>query len=266
MAPWRAGGWKPSRVTLISTLILAAVPRAGAQFTDSPFTVQPGKLVGQVELMSLALDRHDPGQASKPYSAQAVAVTRLTTGLMQDLDLQVGLDWFLREKFDLHGRHDSNSGMGALSLRPRYTFWKDPALGAAAAVEPYIRIPTRNDGVGSGAMEGGVAVPWAIGKPGGTTFGAMAEWDLVRNDNDTGYDSVWYVSGLLSQPVIGSLLLYAESSLAASSAKASDWAFTVGGGASWRLALGTRLDCSLHRTVTRGANDWNPVLRLRWEF
>ncbi|MDD2763870.1 MAG: transporter [Opitutaceae bacterium] len=266
MAPWRAGSWKFSRLTLIATLIFAALSRAGAQFTESPFTVPPGRLIGQVELMSLTLNRHDPGQADKPFSAQAVAATRLTTGLTQALDLQVGIEWFLREEFDLRGRHDPSSGMGTLSLRSKYTFWNDPTLGAAAAVEPYIRIPTRKDGVGSGAVEGGVAVPWAIGKPGGTTFGAMAEWDLVRNDSDTGYDSIWYVAGLLSQPVIGSLSLYAESSLAVSSAKVSDWALTAGGGATWLLALGMRLDCSLHRTFTRGANDWNPVLRLRWEF
>jgi hypothetical protein len=242
------------------------VPRISAQFTESPYTVQPGKFVAQVELMSLALDRHDPGQADKPFGAQAMAETLLTTGLAQDLDLQVGLDWFFRETFTFRGRRDSSSGIGALRLRSKYTFWNDKTLGAAAAVEPYIRIPARRDGVGSGSVEGGVIVPWEMRAPGGTTFGAMAEWDVVRNDDDTGYDSVWYAAGLLKQPITKSFSLYVESTVAVSSAKASDWAFTAGAGATWMLTSRTHIDCSLHRNFARGANNWDPVIRLRWGF
>jgi hypothetical protein len=266
MESLRAAGWKSSVAALIMTSVLAVAPRVGAQLTETPWTIQPGSLVAQADLMSLALERQDPNQADKPFSAQVVARTLLATGLTRDLDVQVGLEWFLREKFNLHGREDSSSGVGALSLRSKYTFWSDQSGGAAAAVEPYVRIPTRRAGVGSGAVEGGVIVPWAQGTPGGTTVGAMAEWDFVRNDNDTGYDSIWHVAGLASLPIMKSFSLYGEAALGVSSAGASDWAFTAGAGATWLLTDHTRLDCSMHRYVAHGANSWNPVVRLRHEF
>lgn len=266
MEPLRAGGWKPGLVTLLMAAVLAVAPRARAQLTETPWTIQPGKLVAQADLMSLALERQDPAQADKPYSAEVVARTLLATGVTRDLDLQVGLEWFLREKFDLHGRKDSSSGLGALSLRSKYTFWDDQAGGAAAAVEPYVRIPTRRAGVGSGAVEGGVIVPWARGTPGGTTLGAVAQWDFVRNDNDTGYDSVWHVAALAHQQITNSFSVYGEAALSVSSAGASDWAFTAGGGVTWLLSAHTRLDCSLHRYAAHDASSWNPVVRVRHEF
>ena len=258
----RIPGW---RRCILLACIIGALP-VDAQITETPETILPGKFSGKVQLLSLSLDRHDPTQADKPFRAEAVVKTMLATGLTQDLDLQVGLDSYWRENFYLRGKRASNSGIGAWNLRSKYTFWRDPQAGATAAVVPYIRIPTRRFGVGSGAAEGGVIVPWAMGRPGGTTWGAMGEWDLVRNDDDTGYDSVWYVAGLVRQPITKSFTIFAESTLAVSSAKASAWAGTIGGGASWLLTEHMRLDGSVHRAFVRRANSWNPVISSRWDF
>jgi hypothetical protein len=257
----------PSAVAWLAVLagcLLAPVLRA--QTTVTPYTLPPGRFTGRVELLSLTFQRHDPDEIEKPYHAQAVALTEVTAGVTANLDLEVGLEWFFRETFNLRGASNSRSGVGNLRLRPKYTFWRDASLPAAAAVMPFVKIPTRRDGVGNGRVEGGLIVPWTSGGPGERTFGAMAEWDYVRNDDDTGYDSIWYVTGLLTQPLTKFLSLYGESSLAVSSAKAGNTALTLGAGVRWQVTDRTLVDGSVHRSFVRNANGWNPVLRVSWGF
>jgi len=245
-------------------LCLGLVARLGAQVTETPLTIEPGRFLLRMDAISLGFNR-DTTAANK-YTALGLASTIVSTGVTRDFDVQVGVDFFLRETFQYRGTNTTHSGLGDVSFRTKWTFWRDPADGAAAAVIPYVKVPTHRGGVSNDHVEGGVIVPWAMALGTGTIAGAMAQWDLLRNDANNGYDSHWYASGYVHQELGGIIGLYGEATLSASSASSSSFAGTMGGGATLELSKSIQWDYGISRGLGGRATDWVSVLRLRWRF
>lgn len=252
---------------LLSLLFsFAAGARLSAQVTENPMTVAPGHFLLRVDALSLKVEDQDEVPVDSRYSALAVGTTYLTAGLAPNLDLQVGVELFLRSRLRTGGGTTSHSGVGDLYVRPKWAFWSDAGLQAMAAVMPYVKLPTNSGGVGNHAAEGGVIVPWSMALDRGYRAGAMAEWGLVRNDADNGYDSRWGASLVLQGDISSSVGLYTESTLAFTSAGISRTALTLGGGLTMETTRRLQVDLGLYAGLTRGAPDWNPVVRLRWHF
>lgn len=248
---------------LLACLALSARP-AAAQVTELPQTVAPGRVLVRVDGLRLSLDRRDG--AGNTYDALGVASTTLRAGLTSTVDLQVGLDFFIRESIETRGARDSDSGLGDVSLRTKWTFWKDDKAGAAAAVMPYVRLPTGSGGVGTDAVEGGLIVPWAVDAGAGFKAGAMAQWDLLRNDAGNGYDSRWFLSGFALRDLTKSFAVYGEATAEVSSAGFSTSAATIGAGALWRYARHLVFDYELQRGLGRRAAVWTHTWRVNWEW
>ena len=235
-----------------------------AQVTETPQTVAPGKILVEMDGLSLGFNRSsEPGTN---FTAVGLGSTVLSAGLTDSVDLQVGAALFLRQTYDLGGRHDSRSGLGDLRFRVKWTCWRDASLGGALALMPYVKVPANTGGVGNKSVEGGLIVPWAMTIPGGITAGAMAQWDVIRNDADNGYDSRWRVTGALQRKLTSALSLYGEGTVTAVSAGWSNWAGTIGFGALLRLTKSVELDYELQRGVNRRATDWTHVFRVNWEW
>jgi hypothetical protein len=145
-------------------------------------------------------------------------------------------------------------------------FWQDPQLGAAAAVIPYVKIPSRATGIGNNHVEGGIIFPWAMKLGPGSEAGAMASWDILRNDANDGYDSRWFASAFARQHLFAGLGAYAEATLQISSASSSSFVGTLGAGVTFDFSKKFQLDYGLSRGLGGRATDWLNVLRLRWSF
>src|SRR5438093_7373390 len=87
-----------------------------AQLTEWATTVQPGKFLLKMDVLSLTFD-HDGGDR---YTGVGVASTFLTTGLTKDWDVQVGAELFLNQQFDSGGLTDRRSGIGDIYLRTKW--------------------------------------------------------------------------------------------------------------------------------------------------
>ena len=131
---------------------------------------------------------------------------------------------------------------------------------------PFLKIPSKVTGIGNNHVEGGVIVPWQMTPGHGTTLGAMAEWDVVRNDNNDGYDSRWYTSAFARQHIFGGVGAYAEATLGVSSASSSTFTGTAGAGVTFDFTKHFQADYGLSRGLGNRATDWLNVLRLRWSF
>jgi Putative MetA-pathway of phenol degradation len=257
--------WRPLAVGFVLLGFLLARPLV-AQVTESPQTIAPGKFLLKMDALSLSFDRHETDEQGVKFTAVGVGRAFLATGLTQDLDVQVGAELFLHTRVENSGTTQSHSGTCDIYFRTKWTFWRDQSLGASAAIMPYIKVPTSSGGVGNGFTEGGVIVPWAMALGGGFTAGAMAEWDILRNDANNGYDSHWYTSGVFSRAITQTIAIYGESTLTATSAGISRTALTVGGGVNYNLSQFFVVDYAFYAGLSRGAAAWNPVVRIRWEF
>lgn len=245
---------------LAAALLALAAPLAG-QITEWPETVKPGKVLVEMDALSLFFDR----EAGAKYTALAVASTFVTTGLTPTLDVQVGADVYVTQKFDDGGFRERRSGIGDVYFRTKWNFHRTEDGTSMAALLPYVIVPTTHGWTGSKKLQGGVIVPWCSHLPGGTTLNAMAQLDFLRNDDDDGYDSNWYSSLAVSRPLTQRIGLYGEAT-AGKSSGGGPWAGTVGGGVTVQSGLFWWWDLAVYRGVSRGATDWNPVVRLNWEF
>ncbi|HUR58919.1 MAG TPA: transporter [Opitutaceae bacterium] len=253
------------RIRTALLCLAVASPGLRAQVTESPQTVAPGRILVEMDGLRFSTRRAD--SEGHRFDALAVASTIVTAGLTATVDLQVGFDLFLRERFEVRGQHESHSGLGDLAFRTKWTFWPaDKGGGASAAVIPYVKIPSGSSAVGSDAIEGGFIVPWSFNPGAGLTAGAMLQWDVVRNDAASGYDSRWLLSSYVERRIIEAFGVYAEGMLEAASTGRSHWAGTVGAGALWNLSKHLQLDYQLMRGLNNRATDWTHVLRVNWEW
>jgi hypothetical protein len=256
----------PRRAWFRSLLLVLALPalRLAAQVTETPQTMPPGHFLLRLDAITIGVDHDTSGP--KSYTALGLASALLAAGVTRDLDVQIGMQFFLRQTYQVQGTNRTSSGRGDTTLRFKYTYWRDPARGAAAAVIPYFKLPSNSGGVGNNHTEGGVIVPWLMDLGGGTALGAMAQWDVLRNLANTRYDSRWLISGFAKQHLFGALAAYAESTLAVSSASASTFAGGIGGGVTYDLSKSLQLDYNLSRGLGRRATDWTNLLRVNWRF
>lgn len=235
-----------------------------AQVTETPQTIEPGKFFLRMDAVTVGINR-DKLEPAK-YTAVGLASSILSVGVARDLDVQVGAQFFVRESYQYRGARSTRSGWGDTSFRMKWEFWGDDKLGAAAAVIPYVKIPSKVTGIGNNHFEGGIIFPWAIKLGPGSEAGAMAQWDILRNDANDGYDSRWFVSGFARQHIVGGLGLYGEATFEVSSASSSSFVGSLGGGATFDFSKTFQLDYSLSRGLGGRATDWINVLRLRWSF
>ena len=245
-------------------LLAALAARLAAQVTETPETIAPGEFLVRMDAISLAFNRDDSGP--NRFSALGLATTILSAGITKDVDAQIGMQFFLRQTYEFRGASERRSGLGDVTLRTKWTYWRNAQLGAAAAVIPYVKVPTSTGGVGNDHVEGGVIFPWALSLGVGTAAGAMASWDVVRNDANNGYDSRWLMSGFLRQHIVGPLGVYAEATLGVSSSTLSSFAGGLGAGATWDVSKRLQFDYGVSRGLGSRATDWLHGLRVRWSF
>ncbi len=243
--------------------MVALATLATAQVTESPQTIAPGHFLLKMDVVSVAVDQDAPGGGH--YTGVGVARTFVSAGLTSDLDVQVGAQLFIDQKFTSNGLADRSSGLSDIFFRTKYTFWRDETTYTEMAVMPYVKIPTGTDKARSKAWEGGLIVPWSTKLVGDVEARAMAEVDYLRNANDNGYDTNWYFSGAISRDFLQRLGIYGEVT-AAKSSGGLPWAGTFGGGATLRLSAFFSWDFAVYRGISSGAAKWNPVLRLNWRF
>jgi len=252
-----------TRATVL-LIVAFCVPRLHAQVTETPQTIEPGGVFMRMDAISLGIapDTTAPNQ----YKALALGTTIVSAGLTSTLDIEFGAQLFLRDTFSTGGSDHTESGIGDVALRSKWTFWGDPASGQAAAVLPYVILPTNSRAVGNNSAEGGVILPWSMDIAAGTKAGAMVEWDELRNVANTRYDTRWYGSAYLKWELGEKFGAYAEMTLSDSTAGSSTFAGTAGGGATLSISKAFQWDFEVSRVLGSGRSSWTEVLRFRWKI
>ncbi|MEN9661239.1 MAG: hypothetical protein RL324_188 [Verrucomicrobiota bacterium] len=252
------------RQLLLVLAVLASIPALRAQVTETPFTIAPGHFQLRVDALTVGFDSEDT--RPRRYTALGIAHSLFQIGLTSSTDLQIGAQLFARQTYQTGTGRTSDSGFGDTTFRVKYTFWRDAGAGAAAAVIPYVKIPSSSPGVGTDGTEYGFIVPWAMGLPGGFQSGASFQWDVQRNDARNGYDSVWTTGAYVGRDVTSHVNFYAESTFGVSSASKSSFAGTLGAGLTVRASQGISWEYGLSRGLGARATDWVSRVRFRWGF
>lgn len=252
----------PVTLGLMLGLALATAAGLRAQVTESPQSLGSGRIQLRMDAISAGLATHTA--APDQFQGLAFGTALLSIGLSPTVDLQVGTQLYVRTTGSLAGIDHTHSGIGALTLRPKWTFLDNPDTGQQAAIIPYIMLPTHSSAVGNQAVQGGVILPWLYDLGHGASAGAMFEWDELRNQADTRYDSRWYASGYLKWSLGQLVGAYVESTLSTSTAGSSTSYGTVGAGATLSVSNAFQWDFEISKVIGSGRNAWSEELRFRW--
>jgi hypothetical protein len=245
------------------TALLALVPALRAQVTEIPQTIGPGALLIRMDAISFGAEQDT--SAPNQYKALAVGTTLVSAGITSSFDFEFGAQLFLRDTFSRGGSEHTDSGIGDLTLRPKWTFWKDPDSGQEAAFMPYLLVPTHSSAVGNNALEGGVIIPWSRDIAAGLKAGAMIQWDVLRNEANTRYDTRWYASADIKWSLGDRVGAYAETTASLSTAGTGADSGMVGAGVNLNASGNFQWDLEFSRVIGSGQNQWTEVLRFRWK-
>jgi hypothetical protein len=179
--------------------------------TDSPFTVDAGHIQFESSLFSYALSRPDrQGVVSEEFDILDTNI-RLGISNYAEIDLDIPPLDIEHTRFPISRFDRWKWGPGPLELHAKVNFFGNDNFekpgSMALGLIPRLDIPTV---IGADHMEGGVAVPFAIKLSDKAELEMMTEYDIIHNEEGSGYHVEYLNSGSLSYDWTEKLSTYFE--------------------------------------------------------
>jgi hypothetical protein len=176
--------------------------------STAPCTVDAGHFQYESDVFNLTYDTTGGADTTTLLYTNPT----LKLGLTNTIDAELNIaPWETITSKDRHtGRSVRASGPGDLFLRLKANLIGDDGGDVAVALEPYVKVPTAPNGVGDGAVEGGLIAPIQVSLPANWSLTIDPEGDVLKNA--VGGGDHFNMSGLLSfsRPVSKTVTLSLE--------------------------------------------------------
>lgn len=236
--------------------------------TESPFTVDPGHFQLEMDILSYSFDRYNPEREPTRVETLSIAPLNLKVGLSGRVDAQLILQTYqsVRTRDETTGQVVKQRGFGDVIPRLKINVWGNDGGPTAFAIMPYLKLPTNQDQLGNGSLEGGLILPLAVRLPAGWDMGLMTQYDYARDTAGRGHHPEFVNSITFSHDITRRLGGYLEWFSAVSTERNSGWVGTVDFGFTYSLTRDLQLDAGMSVGVTRAAEDLNPFAGISWRF
>jgi hypothetical protein len=101
-------------------------------------------------------------------------------------------------------------GIGNTFVRSKINLWGNDGGDTAAAVIPYVKVPSAPIGIGNGAVEGGLLGPIGFSLPNSFTLLLVPEVDVLKDSIRSSYHGNYVLDVNLSREVIKNVTAYVE--------------------------------------------------------
>lgn len=239
--------------------------------TESPFTVDAGRVQVETGLIGFSRSHADPnGAVSESYE---FATTNVRVGLTDRVELNVVWQPYgitrTRQRAPLGTLRDS--GIGGLDLRAKVNLWGNDTFdrqGSALALLPYVSLPTdRHNGISPEYVEGGLIVPLALKLSDKLGLGLNGGVSWVRSDAASDHRAEYLASASLAYEWTDKLGTYYEVAARFNvDDPQSSEAVLLGTGVTYALADNLQLDAGVNIGVTSAADRINPFIGLSRRF
>ncbi|MFT5422973.1 MAG: hypothetical protein ACI89L_000742 [Phycisphaerales bacterium] len=218
--------------------------------TESPYTLDAGAVQIEISFVEYALDADSDGDTS----TLDIAPFNLKLGLTEHADLQILFNPYTQ--LDTPG--SDTDGIGNLTLRLKHNLWGNDRGDFALAIMPLITLPTGRGDLSTDHVEGGVVVPAAWDLSGswgeGWSVGGQVEIGFVRNDTNTGHDTVLAHTAVLGVPINDTFAAYFEY-IGEFNSTSDNYAPALSGGLTYAVDGDTQLDVGLVFGLDNGDTD-----------
>jgi len=221
--------------------------------TESPYTVDAGHL--QIEMDLLAYARDDAG--STRAESWGVVPINVKLGLTPSTDLQIIAETHRRDRLtDLaSGSRLKASGVGDVTLRLKRNLWGNDGGATAAALMPFVKLPTAADELGNGAVEAGLIAPLAVALPSEFGLGIMGEVDWLEDGDGEGHHAEWIGTATVGRDLVGPLGGFLEIAAAARPSREGEAIVTFDAGVTAALSANAQIDGGVLLGVSDAADD-----------
>jgi len=235
--------------------------------TESAYTVDAGHVQIEMSLVDLTFDRRNAESATR--RAMAVAPMLVKVGVLNKVDVQIGIDPYVREEVRDRGTgvRETVEGFGDVVVRVKVNLWGNDASGGgeewwaggwegtAFALMPFVKFPTASDRVGNDEFEGGLIAPLAVALPEGFSLGLMAEIDVNRSGDDKRYVLDFVHTATIAHELIGDLSGYLEYAGFANLNGDEDYRGYFDAGLTLAVTEDLQLDAGVRMGLTEAAED-----------
>jgi hypothetical protein len=230
--------------------------------TESAYSLDAGHLMHETDLLNYAYNQDDGVRTDSFF----IMAPNAKIGLTNSTDLQIVWQPYTqnRERIIESKKTTTNRGSSDLVVRLKTNMWGNDQGDSAGAIMPYIKIPTAKTGVGNGAVEGGIIIPFAHALGDKTGLGFMTQFDFLRNETDSDYYAQYINSITIGTNLIGNLSAYSEVWTATSSETNTE--VTLDFGTTYAINENTQLDMGINIGATAAADDFNPFIGLSQRF
>ena len=219
--------------------------------TESPYSVDAGHYQFEVEALSFGKDKTG-GVTTKTINS----VINAKVGIDNRSDLQVVLEVFRNVRESGNGADFDETGLGDLDIRYKFNLWGNDGGPNAAAVMPYITLPTHSDRLDANReVTGGLIFPFATTLDGGWGVGFMLQFDIVRNAAHDGYVGSFTQSVTASHNIVGDLAGFMEFVNTASADKNTGGEAYFDAGLTYGFAENIQFDAGFNHGLTQASQD-----------
>lgn len=256
-----------SRYTLLNPTpreLMRAMATDRPDSTESAYSVDAGHFQIESSFFDFTRDRRNDDDVTQ--RSLAVAPTILKLGLTNRVDAQLGFAplTFTDQTDRAAGEKSEDRGFSDLMIRVKTNLWGNDAGPSAAAVMPFVTLPTGDDGISADHVEGGLIFPFALTLPAEFSMGAMAEFDIVRNADNNGYAIDCFHTATVGHDLVGDLAGFVEYAGRADLSGELDYRASFNTGLTYALTPDLQFDGGIRLGLTRAADDFGFFLGLSW--
>jgi hypothetical protein len=225
--------------------------------TESPYTVDAGRVQIELDFATVTRDTDRSGGGNFRAETLGVAPVNFKLGLTNNTDVQLLVDPYIRQtvRDRAAGTRERISGFGDVTVRLKHNLWGNDGGATALALMPFVKLPTARRGLGNGAAEFGLIVPFAIEVADGIGIGLMTEVDLLEESDGEGYSPTFINSATMSFDITDRLGAYTELFTERSTERGARWVATADLGLTYALTKDFQLDGGLNLGITKAADD-----------
>jgi hypothetical protein len=234
--------------------------------TESPYTVDAGRVQVEFDLLSLTTDRRREGPDVIRSRSLSVLPVNLKLGLTNRTDLQILVEPYVHQRERRAGSSDTVDGFGDVTLRLKRNLWGNDGGDTALALMPFVKLPTSSAGIGNDAVEFGIIVPLAIGVSDQVGIGLMTEIDMLQESDGRGYALTFVNSATIAFALTDRLGLYTEAFTERSTEAGAKWVTAGDLGLTYALSDDLQLDGGVNIGITEAADDLNLFLGISRRF
>jgi hypothetical protein len=236
--------------------------------TESAYTVDAGHFQVEMDVLNYSYDRHTPARDQTRFERVSIAPMNLKLGLLNNVDFHLNIDSYtsMRAHDFATGAVETHRGFGDIVPRIKVNLWGNDGGKSAAAIMPFVKLPTSQDQIGNNSVEGGLLVPFAFELPFGFDMGSTDGFEWNRDSVGSGRHAEIVNTLTFGHNLIGALAGYIELFSNVSTEQNAPWVATIDAGLTYQISADVRLDAGMNIGVTRAAEDWNPFMGLTWRF